>query len=91
MIDNSIGMGDKQALLKPALATLLGKLIAPTCVDASGTPSGGTVDAQGACPAPNRPEFQPIADIHVGIVSSSLGAHGGSVCAAPAPSDDPAN
>ncbi|HEY1535325.1 MAG TPA: hypothetical protein VGF76_14965, partial [Polyangiaceae bacterium] len=29
------------------------------------------------------PEFNPIGDIHIGIVSSSLGAHGGQVCTGP--------
>jgi hypothetical protein len=33
------------------------------------------------------PEFNPIGDIHIGIVSSSLGAHGGTVCATGLPTD----
>jgi len=91
MIDNSVSMADKQEILKTAVPVLLGRLVQPICVDANGMPSGGNVDASGQCPAPNAPEFAPIGDIHIGIVSSSLGAHGGSVCSAPAPGDDPAN
>ncbi|HEY8943552.1 MAG TPA: hypothetical protein VIM73_04790, partial [Polyangiaceae bacterium] len=90
MIDNSVSMADKQEILKAAVPVLLGRLVSPICVDANGAPSGGTVDASGQCPAPNQAEFAPIGDIHIGIVSSSLGAHGGSVCSAPQPGDDPA-
>ena len=35
---------------------------------------------QGKCTS-GKPEFPPITDIHVGIVTSSLGSHGGQVCA----------
>ena len=53
---------------------------APNCVDpATGAPSGGTVDASGAC-ASGEPEFNAIKDIHIGVVTSSLGGHGGQVC-----------
>jgi hypothetical protein len=41
----------------------------------------------GDCGA-GKPEFWPVTDIHIGIVSSSLGAHGGTVCATPSSPDD---
>ena len=83
MIDNSVSMADKQEILKAAVPVLVNRLVSPICVDAStGKPTSGSANAQGACPNPNdSPEFSPIGDIHIGIVSSSLGAHGGSVCA----------
>ncbi len=87
MLDNSVGMADKHELLKPALNVLLAKLISPACVDGSGVATGVTVDASGACPTGSKPEFPPVTDIHVGIVSSSLGSHGGSVCSAADPTD----
>ena len=78
MIDNSVSMADKQDILRDAVPVLLGRLVQPICVDANGTPTGGNADqTTGACPAPNAPEFAPIGDIHIGIVSSSLGSHGG--------------
>ncbi|HEV8246208.1 MAG TPA: hypothetical protein VGP93_10590, partial [Polyangiaceae bacterium] len=80
MIDNSISMADKQAILKEAVPVLVGRLIQPVCVDADGAPVGGSVDvATGTC-ATGEPEFNAIKDIHIGVVSSSLGSHGGQVC-----------
>ncbi|HWZ91833.1 MAG TPA: hypothetical protein VNW92_23380, partial [Polyangiaceae bacterium] len=92
MIDNSVSMADKQEILKAAVPVLLGRLISPICVDGNGVPApdGSNADAMGQCATPYSPEFAPINDIHIGIVSSSLGAHGGTVCSAPASGDDPA-
>ena len=86
MIDNSVSMADKQAILAAAVPVLLNRLVSPICVDANGTPTHGNAP----CASPDQPEFNPIGDIHIGIVSSSLGAHGGNVCSAPAMGDDPA-
>lgn len=72
-IDNSISMADKQAILAAAVPDLVDRLVQPICVDEEGTPVGGVVDAAGEC-ATGKPEFPPVTDIHVGIISSSLGA-----------------
>ncbi len=90
MVDNSASMADKQEILRAAVPVLVGRLVSPICVDATGAPTGGNADANGNC-ATGQPEFTPIADIHVGIVTSSLGSHGGDVCAAPPPSGGPDN
>jgi len=81
MIDNSSSMSDKQEILKEAVPVLLSRLVTPICVDGAGKPTGVNALANGQCPD-NRgqPEFNPIGDIHIGIVSSSLGAHGGQQC-----------
>ena len=78
MIDNSQSMDDKQSFLALAVPDLLGKLIDPICVDLNGRAVAGAVpDATtGACPPPTHRDFEPVNDIHVGIISSSLGAHG---------------
>lgn len=88
MIDNSISMADKQAMLADAVPVLVQRLITPICVRPctnadncteaqrrDGIPVGGNANADGEC-AQGGPEFNPIKDIHVGIVTSSLGAHG---------------
>lgn len=75
MIDNSISMADKQELLRRAVPVLLNRLITPLCVDVNGEPLGTTVDASGNC-AVGEPEFSPIRDIHIGVITSSLGAIG---------------
>lgn len=83
-IDNSISMGDKQEILSAALPVLVNRLVTPRCVDADGNPTGTIVDGAGECPDGEKPEFPPIRDINVGIISSSLGdltsgACGGSI------------
>jgi hypothetical protein len=87
MIDNSASMSDKQALLKEAVPDLLDRLVNPRCVDANdpnkvvGTSSGGTC-AAGVL------EFPAVHDLHVGIVTSSLGGRGSDACP---PEQNPAN
>jgi hypothetical protein len=75
MIDNSISMSDKQRLMSRAVPVLLARLVSPRCVDDDGRPTGGVVSNTGEC-ASGAPEFPPLEDIHVGVVTSSLGHHG---------------
>ena len=77
MIDNSASMGDKQALLAQAVPDMISRLVSPNCVDATGNTIGPSTDGQ--C-ARGKLEFPPVHDMHLGIVSSSLGARGGDVC-----------
>ncbi|MDX2051460.1 MAG: hypothetical protein SFV15_03655 [Polyangiaceae bacterium] len=78
-IDNSISMSDKQAILKEAVPTLLRRLINPNCVKKDDA-SMVTMAVNNACPAGYEREFSPVADIHIGVISSSLGGHGGTAC-----------
>jgi hypothetical protein len=86
MIDNSQSMFDKQALLAKAVPELVNRLVNPLClsdttrtiqVDASGN-SVASVD--GGYSAGYYPEFPRVSDMHIGIITSSLGAHGGEIC-----------
>jgi hypothetical protein len=79
-IDNSASMGDKQAYLATAIPDLIKRLIAPNCVDDSGNATGAQTAMDGTCPAMSSPEFPPVRDMHVGIVSSSLGGRLGDQC-----------
>ncbi len=88
MIDNSASMGDKQTILADAVPNLLLGLLKPKCVDPNGAQVGGkTADPNGNkgnnfnCPGGSEPEFRPVTDMHIGIISSSLGTFGGDVCA----------
>ena len=78
MIDNSIGMADKQRLLTESLPVLVQLLVDPRCIDANGNAVGST--AATSCPGGSSPQFKPIQDIHIGVITSSLGSHGGDVC-----------
>jgi len=77
MIDNSGSMGDKQELLREAIPDLIDRLVSPKCVDGSGNILGDS-DA-GACSTGSL-EFKPVPDIHIAIVTSSLGGAGSDVC-----------
>jgi hypothetical protein len=80
MVDNSISMSGKQQILADAVPTLVRHLVHPDCVDAQGSPTGSYADDSGAC-STGTPEFAPVTDLHLGVVTSSLGDHGsGDVC-----------
>lgn len=78
MIDNSGSMADKQEMLKLAVPQLLGRLIHPWCKSVSGGDSAPS--EAGTCPAGFEPEFDPVDDIHIGVISSSLGSPGATAC-----------
>lgn len=56
MVDNSISMADKQALLQEAVPRLINRLVNP--------PAGA----------------KPLVDLRIGVITSSLGGHGGDAC-----------
>lgn len=94
-IDNSASMGDKQTILADAVPDLINGLLKPRCVDiVEGKPHpdptkiadpSGNKDNHYGCPDGYEPEFKPVSDMHIGIVSSSLGNFGGNVCDATNP------
>ena len=83
MIDNSESMGDKQELLAQAVPDLVNRLVNPDCLDATGAVVG--VSVNGACPAGQALEFPPVHDLHIAVVSSSLGGRGSDACPASQP------
>ncbi len=86
VIDNSIGMADKQEILKEAVPNLLRGLAVPDCLDQAQAVVPRAAD--GSCPAGSTPRFAAVSDLHVAVITSSLGAHGGDVCAGPTPTVD---
>lgn len=84
MIDNSMSMADKQEILSQAVPVLVRRLVTPNCLDDQDRPIGVT-DSNGSC-AVGRPEMRSVKDIHIGVITSSLGSHGGTECA-PTPED----
>ena len=82
MIDNSISMADKQAVLKEAVPDLVRRLVSPNCVAPDGTPNvaGTPQDPAVKCPGDSTREFTPIRNIHIGVITSSLGGHGAVNC-----------
>lgn len=83
MIDNSASMGDKQEILRLAVPDLVNRLVNPFCVRPDGSVVSSSVD--GKCNE-GKIEFPPVHDMHLGIVTSSLGGKGGDQCDDQAPS-----
>lgn len=82
-IDNSGSMADKQDILATAIPDLVQGLVNPRCIHKDGMEDPVTVDSPNKdCPADFQREFEPVKDIHIGIISSSLGGHGSVACPA---------
>jgi hypothetical protein len=79
MIDNSASMADKQALLKDAVPDLLTRLVNPRCVDPNDRSKILGTSSAGDC-TEGVLEFPAVHDLHVGIVTSSLGGRGSDAC-----------
>jgi hypothetical protein len=75
MIDNSSSMADKQTILANVVGDLVGRLVDPVCIDPASGNVVGARQANGGC-AMGEPDFDAVKDIHIGIISSSLGSHG---------------
>ena len=76
VIDNSGSMADKQKMLGEAIPTLVKRFITPPCVNTQGDYTGDLANALGECPTGTRTEMQPVSDVHIGVISSSLGTLG---------------
>jgi hypothetical protein len=84
VVDNTRAMTEKQQILADALLELTQTLANPPCLDASGAsvadqPSGPF----DSCPTASTRKLPPVLDIHVGVVSSSIGGHGSDACKGP--------
>jgi hypothetical protein len=81
MLDNSGSMADKQAILADAVPSLVKGLLDPPCVGNDDQPIANQPKSPADdCPAGSAREFQPVLDVHIGIVTSSLGGHSAAVC-----------
>jgi hypothetical protein len=78
VIDNSVSMAKKVSIMGAAASRLVRRLTSPDCLAAGGerSPSVG-----GVCPAGTELEFRPVSDLHVGVITSSLGGSGSTSCA----------
>lgn len=90
-VDNSISMAEKQRLFARTLPELLTRLVNPFCVNGQGKLVGKVSSPNDPCPVGSQREFAPLRDLHVGVITSSLGSHGASgqydVCLRPSDDD----
>jgi hypothetical protein len=82
VVDNGPSMSDKQQLLALAIPDLIAGLANPRCLDdVTGKPVGGQpAGPLDSCPKFSQREFPPVLDMHVGVLSSSLGSFGAIAC-----------
>ncbi len=80
-LDNSRSMADKQEILGLAVPELIRSLVNPLCIDSNGTPVAqqpATPDDD--CPEGSERQLRPQTDIHLGVITTSLGGHGADAC-----------
>ncbi|MDI3289593.1 hypothetical protein [Polyangium sp. 15x6] len=80
VVDNSRSMADKQEVLARATEDLVQSLANPPCVDANGVVVSTPSTAVEPCPAGQVRRHVPVTDIHIGVISSSLGGRGAKTC-----------
>jgi hypothetical protein len=82
VIDDSGSMRDKQLILARALPDLVDRLINPLCVDPDNLTPASTQPKSplSACPGNTLREFNSVQDLHIGVVSTSLGGVGAPSC-----------
>jgi len=86
VVDNSVSMADKQVLLVEAVPRMVERLVTPDCVnkdDGTRQPSTRNADGDLQCSGTGFAlEFEPVNNIHIGVISSSLGGFGAEgICA----------
>lgn len=79
VLDNSRSMSAKQDLLANALPLLIAELVNPPCIDAAGTLAEVASPAD-SCPPGAKRVIIPLRDLHIGILTSSLGGLGSDAC-----------
>jgi hypothetical protein len=83
VVDNSANMADKQAVLAKSVPVFVQHLVNPPCLDAQGKPVAvQPASGAAACGSGTR-QFTPVTDLHLGVITTSLGSHGGVVCSTP--------
>ena len=79
-VDNSRGMADKQEVLAAAIDDLVMPLLNPPCVDGGGAVVTVPETPYDGCPDGSSRLHARIADLHIGVISSSIGSGGGNAC-----------
>ncbi len=84
VVDNSPNTENFQGLLAATVPYLVGRFAQPACVNGLGNVVATTPNVTDPCPDGQR-EFQPVEDVHIGVISSSLGGHGADSCSPASP------
>lgn len=79
VVDNSKNQDLAQRLLAAAVPYLMKRLASPACVNGLGNVVAETPSPAEPCPTGVR-DFAPVRDMHIGVISTSLGGHGADTC-----------
>ncbi|MEZ4297302.1 MAG: hypothetical protein R3B70_20225 [Polyangiaceae bacterium] len=85
VVDNSRNVEIAQDLFAATLPYLFGRLVRPACVNGLGNVVAETESPDDPCPVGQR-EFPALRDVHIGVLSTSLGGHGADICSPASPS-----
>ena len=88
VVDNSPNTATFQELLASTLPYMLDRLAHPACVNGLGNVVAKTTNATDPCPIGVR-DFAPVTDLHLAVISTSIGGHGADVCSPAHPAFDP--
>jgi hypothetical protein len=81
VIDNSRSMADKQQILAVAVPDIVQGIVNPPCLDHDGKPVSPRPEGPfESCPRDTARKVDPLLDVHVGIISTSIGGHGSDAC-----------
>lgn len=87
VVDNSMSMADKQNVLGLGLPDLVERFVSPACVDDEGHVVEHPGDPEAECPDGSERQFASVDDLHVGVITTSLGGYGAVIDCVPAPND----
>jgi hypothetical protein len=79
VVDNSPNLDLAHQLLADTIPYLVDRLTHPVCVNGLGNVLPTPADPGAPCPSGVR-DFPPITDLHIGLISTSLGGHGADIC-----------
>jgi len=81
-VDNSESMAPKHALFSKSAAEFVRRLVTPDCIGDDGAVLGPSIMVGASQPAcfTGRLEFPAVEDLHVALITSSLGGAGGDRC-----------
>ncbi|MCC6553796.1 MAG: hypothetical protein IT372_12350 [Polyangiaceae bacterium] len=88
VLDNSKNLEVAHALLAETVPYLLERLARPACVNGLGNVVATTPGPDDPCPVGER-DFRPATDLHLAVISTSIGGHGADICSPGTTSWDP--
>jgi hypothetical protein len=89
VVDNSRNLEVAHRALAETVPYLIDRLVNPACVNGLGNVLGKAPASGAACEVGVR-DFAPVTDLHLGVISTSLGGHGADSCSPKSPSFQPA-